>query len=310
MKKSLIIAVLALAAAGVATAQQVKVGTGGPKGTYKALFNNITERCGNELALVEVPSDGSLTNLDRLTNKEIGAAFLQTDALFASAQGRDLGNIKTLAAFNKESVHVVVLANSGLKTSGNMVGMGKQDIVFKNVEDLANYNVAAAGGSLITAQYVKHYGQVNYTVVPVASNDEALKQLKAGQVQAAILVGGKPFQLVRELGTEYRLVGFRPQTAELLKTTYVKDTLSYPKLSPTPVETIATEALLVVRTVNTPERVAALASFRSCIYNNIGHWRDADGAHPAWEQVNAENKGKWAYYDLPAPVVVHPAKKK
>lgn len=307
MKKSLlIIAALALAA-GAATAQQVKVGTGGPKGTYKALFTNITERCGNEMALVEVPSDGSLTNLDRLSNKELGAAFLQTDALFASAQGRDLGNIKTLAAFNKESAHVVVLANSGLKTSGNMIGMGKQDIVFKSVEDLAGYSVAAAGGSLITAQYVKHYGQVNYTVVPVASNDEAIKQLKAGTVQAAILVGGKPFQLVRELSSDFKLVGFKPQTIELLKTTYVKDTLSYPKLSATPVETLATEALLVVRTVNTPDRIAALAHFRKCIYDNIGYWRDADGAHPAWEQVNPENKGKWAYYDLP---VVQPTKKK
>jgi TRAP-type uncharacterized transport system substrate-binding protein len=307
MKKSLVIAVLALAMAGMASAQQVKVGTGGAKGTYKALFNNITERCGNEMALVEVPSDGSLTNLDRLSNKEIGAAFLQTDALFASAQGRDLGNIKTLAAFNKESVHVIVMVNSGLKTSGNMVGMGKQDIVFKSVEDLAGYNVAAAGGSLITAQYIKQYGQVNYTVVPVASNEEAVKQLKAGQVQAAILVGGKPFTLVRELGSEYRLVGFKPQTTELLKTTYVKDVLSYPKLSATPVDTLATEALLVVRTVNTPERVAALASFRQCIYNNVNYWRDADGAHPAWEQVFPENKGRWAYYDLP---VVQSGKKK
>lgn len=299
MKKSLVIAVMALAAAGMASAQQVKVGTGGAKGTYKALFNNITERCGAEMALVEVPSDGSLTNLDRLSNKEIGAAFMQTDALFASAQGRDLGNVKTLAAFNKESAHVVVLANSGLKTGGNMIGMGKQDVVFKSVEDLAGYSVAAAGGSLITAQYVKHYGQVNYNVVPVASNEDAIKALKAGTVQAAILVGGKPFQLVRELSSEYRLVGFKQQTTELLKTTYVKDTLSYPKLSPTPVETLATEALLVVRTVTTPDRVAALASFRKCIYDNIGHWRDADGAHPAWDQVNPENKGKWAYYDLP-----------
>ncbi len=307
MKKTLVIAALAFAVAGMASAQQVKVGTGGPKGTYKALFNNITERCGSEMALVEVPSDGSLTNLDRLSNKEIGAAFLQTDALFASAQGRDLGNIKTLAAFNKESVHVVTLANSGLKTAGNMVGYGKQDIVFRSVEDLAGYNVAAAGGSLITAQYVKQYGQVGYTVVPVASNDEAMKQLKEGKVQAAILVGGKPFQLVRELSTEYRLLGFKPQTTELLKTTYVKDVLSYPKLSATPVETLATEALLVVRTVNTPERVAALAAFRQCIYSNVGHWRDADGAHPAWEQVNPENKGRWAYYDLP---VVQSGKKK
>jgi len=46
-----------------------------------------------------------------------------------------------------------------------------------------------------------------------------------------------------------------------------------------------------------------LGSFRKCVYDNINAWKDADGAHPAWEQVNAENKGKWAYYDLPTPTV-------
>src|SRR5574337_24249 len=97
-----------------AQAQQVKVATGGPKGTYHALFANIAEKCGDQMAMIEVPSSGSLENLDKLSGKEVGAAFMQTDALFASAQGRDLGNIKTLVAFNREAAHVVVLSASGL----------------------------------------------------------------------------------------------------------------------------------------------------------------------------------------------------
>ncbi len=307
MKSKVFLAVAALSLAFSAQAQQVKVGTGGPKGTYHALFANIAEKCGDQMAMIEVPSDGSLTNLDRLTGKEIGAAFMQTDALFASAQGRDLGNIKTLVAFNKESVHIVAMANSGLKTSGNVVGYGKQDIVFNTAEDLANFKVAAAGGSMITAQLVRANGQINWTIVPAKDNDEAIALLKAGQVQAVMMVGGQPFPLMKTLGSDMKLLGFRQPTVDMLKTIYVADKLSYPKLSASAVNTLATEALLVTRTYSTPDKIAMLASFRKCVYDNIGGWRDADGAHPAWEQVNAENKGKWAYYDLPVPAT---AKKK
>lgn len=282
-----------------AQAQQVKMATGGPKGTYHALFTNIADKCGNEMAIVGVNTSGSLENLDKLTNKEVGAAFMQTDVLFASAQGRDLGNIKTLVAFHKESVHVIGLANSGLRTSGNLVGMGKQDIVFNTAEDLVGYKVAAAGGSVVTAQVLQGQGQLKWTIVPVESNDAAMAALKAGQVQGVVMVGGQPLGNVRALGSDHKLLGFKQPTLDLLKTVFVADKLSYPKLNPNAVSTLATEALLTVRTVTTPERVAALASFRACIYKNVPEWQDADGAHPAWSQVNVENKGKWAYYDLP-----------
>lgn len=304
-------AIAALFAVTAVHAQQVKVATGGPKGTYHALFANIAEKCGEQMAMIEVPTDGSITNLDKLTGKEVGAAFMQTDVLFASAQGRDLGNIKTLVAFNKESVHVIAATASGLKTAGNMVGMGKQDIVFSSAEDLSGYKVAAAGGSVVTAQLIKLQGQVNWTVVPVASNDAALAAVRAGQVQAAVLVGGQPMPIVRDLAPGVKLLPFKPATVELLKTVYNPQRLSYTKLSPTAVPSIATDALLVTRTVNTPERIAALSNLRACITKNVPEWQDADGAHPAWSEVDTANRGKWAYYDLPAPAAApQPARKK
>jgi TRAP-type uncharacterized transport system substrate-binding protein len=288
----------------VAHAQQVKVATGSAKGTYHALFANIAEKCGDQMAIVEVGSSGSLENLDKLAGKEVGAAFMQTDALFASAQGRDLGNIKTLVAFNKESVHVVAPVQSGLQTAGNMVGFGKQPIVFNGAEDLAGYKVAAAGGSMITAQLIKLQGQLNWTIVPVESADAALAAAKSGAVQAAVLVGGQPLGNVKGLGNDYKLLGFKQGTVDLLKTVYVQDKLSYPKLSSAAINTIATEALLVTRTVNTPDRLSTLANFRSCVLKNVPEWQDADGAHPAWSQVDVANRGKWAYYDLPTPAPI------
>lgn len=296
-------AIAALLAVTSVQSQQVKVATGGPKGTYHALFANIAEKCGEQMAMVEVPSDGSITNLDKLAGKEVGAAFMQTDVLFASAQGRDLGNIKTLVAFNKESVHVITGNASGLRTSGNMVGMGKQDIVFNTAEDLSGYKIAAAGGSVVTAQLIKLQGQINWSVVPVADNDAALAAVKAGQVQAAVLVGGQPMPIVKGLTSGVKLLPFKPATVELLKTVYTPQKLSYTQLSTNAVSSIATDALLVTRTVNTPERLAALGSLRACISKHVPEWQDADGAHPAWSEVDINNKGKWPYYDLPVAAV-------
>ncbi len=266
MKSKFIFAAALSVIAVAVQAQQVKVATGSTKGTYHALFQNIAEKCGEQMAMIEVPTSGSLENLDKLSGKEVGAAFMQTDALFASAQGRDLGNIKTLVAFNRESVHVVTLANSGIKTGGTL-GYGAKEVVFNTAEDLTGMKVAAAGGSMITAQLIKLQGQLNWTIVPVDSADAALAAVKSGAVQAAVLVGGQPLGNVKSLGTEYKLVGFKQGTIDLLKTVYVADKLSYPKLSQGAVGTIATEALLVTRTYNTPDKIAMLANFRSCVYS-------------------------------------------
>jgi len=302
MKSKILFAAMISVLAISSQAQQVKVATGSVKGTYHALFTNIADKCGEKMAMIEVPTSGSLENLDKLTGKEVGAAFMQTDALFASAQGRDLGNIKTLIAFNPESVHVIALANSGIKTGGTM-GFGAKDVVFNSAEDLTGYRVAAAGGSMITAQLIKLQGQLNWTIVPVDSADAALAAVKAGSVQAAVLVGGQPLGNVKSLGSDYKLLGFRNQTVDLLKTVYVPSKLSYPKLSPGAVSSIATEALLVTRTYNTPDKIAMLATFRKCVQENVAEWQDADGAHPAWAQVDVNNHGKWAWYDLPAAAV-------
>ncbi len=95
-----------------------------------------------------------------------------------------------------------------------------------------------------------------------------------------------------------------------MKTVYVPDKLSYPKLSAGAVNSVATEALMVTRTYNTPDKLATLSALRKCVLDNVPEWQDADGAHPAWSQVNVANHGKWQWYELPAPVVAPVLKRK
>jgi hypothetical protein len=66
------------------------------------------------------------------------------------------------------------------------------------------------------------------------------------------------------------------------------------------VATVATDALFVTREYKTPKMIATLAKFRTCAVEKIEEMKETTGTHPAWQKVDTANKGKWAYYDLPA----------
>lgn len=68
------------------------------------------------------------------------------------------------------------------------------------------------------------------------------------------------------------------------------------------VNTVATDALFVTREYKTPKFVEALAKFRGCLLANLDDLKEATGMHPKWQAVDAANKGKWPYYELPAVV--------
>src|SRR5689334_2406250 len=133
MKKLLFVlaALLALSA----SAQTLKVATGSAKGTYAAMFKELTAACGNEVAMVEVPSTGSMDNINQLVGNQVNAAFVQSDVLYLRARTEELGNVKTLLALHNEAVHIVALAQSGIKEGGTL-GIGAREVVFDSLASL------------------------------------------------------------------------------------------------------------------------------------------------------------------------------
>ncbi len=309
-KIAFISAALAVSASAMAQAQ-LRVSTGGPTGTYSAMFKQFQSVCKDQIMQIEVPSSGAVQNVDRLLNKEVNAAIVQTDVLFMRAQSDDLGDVKTLFSLYPEEVHVFTPTVSPLKDAGNMVGMGKKSLQFNTVADLRGQRIAAWGGSVVTAQLIRIQGEIQYEIMEVADFAAAKKAVDEGQAAAVLMVGGQPMGDISKLSNAYKLLPFPEALTSKLKSVYVSTSkgkpvkLNYSNLGQggSAIPTIATDALYVTRAYKTAKYVESLGALRSCFETNLPMMQEETGFHKKWNSVDAENKGKWAYYELPSSAV-------
>lgn len=300
-----------LAASAVAMAQtQLKVSTGGPTGTYSRMFKEFQSVCKDQIMQIEAPSKGSVENMDRLLGNEVNAAIVQTDVLFFRARNEDLSGVKTLFSLYPEEVHVITASVSPIQEGGTL-GIGKKPIQLNRVEDLAGRNVAAWGGSIVTAQVIRLQSEINFGVTEVADFKAAKAALDAGQVAAIIMVGGQPMDDVKALTNSYKLLTFSEASMGKLKSVYVPAKLNYSGMGQggSGIATIATEALYVTRSYKTPKFVESLGALRGCFKANLAELQETTGMHKKWAAVNADNTGKWAYYELPVAAPTKQAKK-
>lgn len=301
MNRLIVAVALCLAFAAGASAQQLKVSTGGPKGTYAQMFRELAAKCSESGAvqLVEVESSGSVENIDRLVGNKVNAAIVQTDVIYLRSKSDDLGGVKTLFTLYPEEIHVI--ARSAPIKEGGIAGIGSHEVRLETVADLAGRTVAAAGGSVVTARVIQLLGEVSFQIVEMGSTDDALKALADGKVDAALAVGGAPLGSLERLGQGFKLLAINDRLAAKLGSVYVPAKLSYGKMwQSTGIPTMATEAIFVTRDYKTKSFVDALARLRGCLAGHLDELKEETGMHPKWGSVNLANKGKWLWYDLPS----------
>lgn len=294
---------LAACMAVAAQAQQLKVATGGAGNTYSTMFKQAQQACGNDMVLVEQNTPGSMENVNLLVGNQVNGAFVQTDVLHFRGRTEDLGNVKTLVALHPEEVHVLAPAVSRIK-EGGFAGVGAKPIVLTTVKDLAQRRVGAVGGSAITAQVIRLQAEIPFEVREYADNKALMGALTAGDIDAALMVGGAPLGAVATLaGDGWKLLPFPEDVVGKLKNVYRPARLNYAPIRQMGINTVATDALFVTREYRTQKFVEALAKFRGCVLENLDELKETTGMHPKWQAVESGNKGKWAYYELPAAAV-------
>jgi len=280
-----------------AHAQQLKVATGSPKGTYSIMFKELNSKCSTEITLLETPTNGSNDNIDLLVGNQVNAAFTQTDVLYFRARTEDLGNVKTLIALHPEEVHIIAMSKPLVE--GGTLGFGAKTITFNTINDLSGRPVGAAGGSYTTAQVVRLQSEIPFNVVQFDSNDIMMKALESGAIRAAIMVGGAPMPAVSALTSAYKLLSIPEAIQKKLQGVYRPARVSYSKMNAAGVSTVATDALFVTREYKTPKMVDSLGRFRKCALEKVEELKETTGTHPKWQAVDTNNKGKWSYYSLP-----------
>jgi TRAP transporter TAXI family solute receptor len=171
---------------------QMIILSGPEKGSYNYIVNDMIKVCDNDSIgdIKNIPSSGSAFNFDQLVdpNTPVKMVMIQSDYLYYQAMLDNKNNTKKTASLSilmplaYEEIHVVTRDEKRLNKLG----------------DLFEKNVACGTeneGTFATATFMKDRSRVfwNTKLIPYP---QALKELLGRQIDAFIIVGSAPLELL------------------------------------------------------------------------------------------------------------------
>jgi uncharacterized protein len=228
--------------------QRITIASGLEGGFYNRLGSQIQEsaQITGGLTVENIPSQGSLQNLQNLRDRKADFAIVQLDV--ASDFLRQ-GQGKALVILANEHVHIITQANSSIKT----------------VEDLQGKRVAIGSpGSGIHYTATGFLKALGLEVKPDPSNfDTGMQKLAQRQIDALIYVGsvGASEKLRQKFlaptGSQFRLISVPPQLVNYLTglhpSAYQADLISAgtyrprPAIPPQDIATFSTATVVLTR---------------------------------------------------------------
>ena len=200
MKRYLMLALVALALAGSAQAQQFfRIGTGGTAGTYYpvgGMIANAVSQPGKIIVTAQA-SNGSVANVTAISGGAMESGFSQADVASWAYSGTGVyegkpkvADLRLIATLYPESVHLVARKGSGIKT----------------VSDLKGKRVALdepGSGTLVDAKMIlAAYGLSEADIKPeYVKPNQAGDKMKDGALDAFFFVGGAPAGAIAELAS-------------------------------------------------------------------------------------------------------------
>lgn len=205
-KRLVAFALCMIVAATFGFAQQrfVTIATGGTAGTYFPLGGALAEIYNKNIPKMNANATvtgASIANVTMLGKGEVDIIFVQNDGAFYAINGvelfKDKGvkEIRGMAALYNETVQLVALADSGIKTLADLKG--------KRV------SVGAAGSGVeINARQVLEAAGLTYADIKVQylSFAESASNLKDGNIDAAFNTAGAPTAAIQDLSASKKIV--------------------------------------------------------------------------------------------------------
>lgn len=252
--------------------------TGGTQGTYYPLGGTFAELISEETGIkvtAEV-SQASAANMTALQEGQGEVAFVQTDIAYYATEGTQMfdgapiDTISALGALYPETIHLVTLADSGIKSYEDLKG--------KKV------SVGAPGsGTYANAEQLLEIHGLTMDDIKAQNLDfgESTDGLSSGQIDAAFITAGYPTSAVEALNATnaVNIIPVDPAKAEELIAKYpyyALDTIpsgTYGLASDVP--TVSVLAMLAVKKDLSDDLVYAMAK---AIYGNTDKISHAKGA--------------------------------
>ncbi|MEN8686492.1 MAG: TAXI family TRAP transporter solute-binding subunit [Desulfuromonadales bacterium] len=276
MRVSLAIFLIAGLLAGQALAVDLRLMSGDEQGTYYQIGQEISRETNKVgLNLQVLPSAGSWSNIIALFNNDTEFAIFQMDAYIKA--GRNLyqntsldirDEIKVVMPLFHEEIHLIKTKNSNLDFATNKtftVGCGQEN-----------------SGSCLSADVIAQFYDKQFTYVH-NSYEQALADLKAGELDLVVITAGKPFKLLSEQ-TGLDLISL-PRTRKAAEF-YLYTTISqedYPWLD-RPVETYGVRSVLATM-IQEQEGLASDLVGTVHFTILINEDRLKQQGHPKWNEV-------------------------
>lgn len=275
---------------------QFIVACGSSSGTYEALLDELQPFVAEEVQFIKHPSSGAVENLDLLISNQVQAAFMHSDVIeFRKRAGKDMSKYKTLLALHKEEIHLLALTESK-RTTGHF--WNSKPVVLNTLDDLSGMKVGAAGGGYITAQTIKAMTMIPYEVIQYNTGKEVIAALNKGDIDVALFVGGAPLPNLKDLGPEYKLLSIPESRVAQLQLVYTPASITYTKMRPEAVNTMAADCLFVAQDYKTPKFRNAMKVIRTKFYQVLDELKETPGDHPKWQEVDPNNHGKWTWMEF------------
>ena len=264
-------------------ANAVTILSGNPNGTYLFIASDIAFVLddGDELRVLPVVGKGGAQNVrDLIYLRGIDMAIVRSDALQAFSgdpRYRNIGwQLRYITRLYNEEMHILT----------------RKDITSIDQLDGMRVNLSDAGsGTQLTTQIVFAKLGINPIEYNMGQRD-GFEKLKAGELDATILVAGKPsgsWKSVEVDRSKFHILSV--PWSEPLQDDYLPTKLThedYPNiLEPgETVDTIAVGAVLAsYNWAPDTDRFARIEKFVDAFFDNIGSF-DTRARHPKWKEIN------------------------
>lgn len=255
--------ILALALPGPAGAQQKKrffgIATGGVGGVYYPVGGALAQTLTNKIPDMVVTAqtgNASVANVNLISRGEVESGIAQNNIAFAAFTGDketwktpQVKDLRCIASLFPETVHIVALKKSGIKTVYDM--KGKRIIVGDK----------GSGTEFDSRRFLESFGMTYDNIQPIyVYYQAAVQRMQDEQADALFWTAGVPISNILEIATTKDVV-FVPFPEDVITKLNVKypyyakvqmPANSYPK-QPQPVTTVALPALWVT-SAKVPEK--------------------------------------------------------
>ena len=278
--------------------KNISIASGGENGNYYTVAQDIVDYCKDDIKqktgynLENIPTSGSVQNLQGLLNKKYTIGFVQSDVYqyFKAKDQLGLIDLKTEKFINlyPEYLHILIPKGWKPQSSGgwfdrlkNLFSANSNKVI--SINSLKNQTVYAKGGALVSAQALSYFMNLHLNIKDADKNKvngPFIFVTGSGDPRIQAMLKSGHWWLLNFNGNE--LANRQPQIYKPATVSYIVNGKVMK------INTVSIMAKAYARKYRSKKRQNALKELKICIKNNINDLID-DGNSDKWTLIGISN---------------------